>query len=69
MGIVTRPRKFKPGRKVKTLADAARLIERGEWLYFNHKPQHPGWVKSMPMLTVWTFAICGMLRRAIRVQP
>lgn len=65
---MSRPRKFKPGRKVKTLADAARLIERGEWLYFNHKAQHPAVAVSMTMHTVKGFANNGRLRLAMRTE-
>lgn len=61
-----RKHKFRPGRTIRTLTDAVRRIDKGEWIYFNHKPQHPGWMLSVQLQTIRASVQRGFLRQAIR---
>jgi len=60
-----RPHKFKPGRKIKTVAHFSALITAGRWVYFHHKPTHPGWSGSWQFHAVQHFIRAGYLRVAI----
>ena len=57
--------KFKPGRKIKSLARFAALMKAGAWIYYRHKPTHPGWATGWPFRTVLSAIRAGYLREAI----
>lgn len=63
---MSRPRKFRPGLPFEHWEDAARAILADEWIYYRHKPTHPGWAKGWSILTINTFVRHGWLFRAIR---
>ncbi len=62
---MSRP-KYRKACKIESLAFAVRLIEEGEFLYFNDKITHPAWAMSMPLRTIWNFARRGHLWLAVK---
>ena len=60
-----RQHKFRQGRYVRTFADAADLIDRGEWIYWWHKPQHPQVLLHMMANNLKAAAERGALRLAV----
>lgn len=63
---MARKKIFRRGRRIKNLAEVVRRLEKGEWIYWNHKPQHPGWLWSMRIWNLRQAAFSGILYRAIR---
>lgn len=63
-----KPHKFKPGRKIRSVARFAAMIEAGRWIYFRHKPTHPGWARSWQFGAVQSFIRAGYLREAIPTE-
>lgn len=59
--------KFKPGRKVTSVAALARLINAGRWVYHRHKPMHPGWTASWSIHYAQVAIGRGWLREAVEV--
>lgn len=62
---MARQTRFVPGPQIISAAAAVAVIEAGGWLYFNHKPLHPGWTSSMTIHSITCFARRGMIRLAI----
>jgi hypothetical protein len=58
-------RKFKQGRKIKSLDALAKILEADGWVYYWHKPLHPNWIRSMTLGTIVGSITRGALRRAI----
>lgn len=64
---MTKPkRKFCQGRQLRTFAEVARALDKGEWIYWWHKPQHPSWMISMQANSLKGAAERGILRLAVR---
>ena len=40
-------RKLEPGDAVRSLEDLIAALQRGQWIYLNHKAYDPGWIRSM----------------------
>lgn len=57
-------KKFRQGT-VLTPEQAVELISAGRYVYWRHKPQHPGWMLSMRLNSVIGAARMGLLREAI----
>jgi len=60
-------KKFKKGAKLTTL-EAVSIIQRGGWIYYRHKPYHPGWSQSWGLRTIINAARRGWLFKAIRID-
>lgn len=60
--------KFKKGRKIRTLGVLVAHLRRGGWVYWNHKPLHPGWMISMSLQTILAAILRGLLRKAISTE-
>lgn len=55
--------KFRQGAVIKTMAVLVKELDAGRWIYWNHKPQHPGWIISMTYRTLRQAVAVGMLRK------
>lgn len=64
------PRKFQPGRKVRSMTDLANRIEQGCWLYWfaDGRPKHPGFISSMQFRALVSAVAKGRLRVAVPVS-
>ncbi len=61
---MARPHKFTPGRKITQTADAVEIILMGLYVYFNHKPMHPGWMQNWSISQLRRACGLGQLRLA-----
>jgi hypothetical protein len=61
---MARQKKFKRGRVVSSTTKLVRLVEAGNWIYWNHKPQHPKVIASMTLRTLQGAVLAGILRLA-----
>ena len=57
-------RKFTPGREVRTVGEAVRLILGGRWLYFRNKPLSPKWLANWSLCQITAAVGQGWLRVA-----
>lgn len=62
---MARKNKYVPGPQLASLLAVVAAVEAGNYIYLNHKPQHPRVVSSMTMDTVRGFAIHGRARLAL----
>jgi hypothetical protein len=53
--------KFKKGHKINFMGDLLGHLTRGNYIYYNHKPQHPGFIQSMTLRTLLNAIHNGML--------
>jgi hypothetical protein len=60
-----KPHKFKPGRRIRTMARFSRLVMDDRWIYHNHKPMHPGWCRGWQFGFIIKEMAYGRLREAI----
>jgi hypothetical protein len=58
-------RKFRKGRIYTKVEHVAIDVSNGEWIYFNDKILHCGFVVSMTLKTIINGVNCRFLRRAI----
>lgn len=58
-------KRFRKGRRITSLASAARYIESGRWLYLRDKVQHPSWLRSMTLHTIGIYVKGGSCRLAV----
>ena len=63
-----RPHKFKPGRYLRTFTEVARAIDKGQWIYWWHKPQHPEVMIHMQAENLRSAAQGGVLKLAVPNQ-
>ena len=47
-----RRKKYKQGPVLTTLCELEAEIERGNWVFWRHKPLHPGWLSNMTLRTL-----------------
>ncbi len=40
-------RKYKKGHRITGMTELDMCFDAGEYIYWNHKPQHPSWLMSM----------------------
>lgn len=59
-------KKFKPGRKIKTMSELSKWLARGNWTYWHNKPIHCGWMISMPFRTLQGAVYSRILTRAVK---
>ena len=64
--MARRPTMFTRGPIIRSVPALVRLLEAGEWVYWNCKPQHPAWMISQQLQTLVVLVQGGHLRRAIR---
>ena len=62
-------KKFKPGRLIRTLGRLCAMLEAGAWIYWRHKPQHPGWIEGIPIRALRNAMKNQWLREAVRANP
>lgn len=60
----TRRHKFRPGRTFDAM-DAVGAILKGQYLYVNHKPMHPGWMQNWSIRQIEVASARGQLRQAV----
>lgn len=58
--------KYRPGMKIKSMAELAMLVEGGQYIYLNHKPMHPGWIMSMQFRCLMEYVWQGRAFMAVR---
>lgn len=56
-----RKNKFIKGNKLTNMTQLLIQVNKGRYVYFNHKPQHPGIIKSMTLNTLLNAIYSGML--------
>ena len=61
----TSKQKYRPGNRIPGLTELDRAIERGEYVFWNHKPQHPAFIVSMKFKTVRDGLRAGVLFYAV----
>ena len=42
-------RKFLPGAVIRTMCDLLGRLDRAEYVFVRHKPQHPSWLSSLQL--------------------
>jgi len=62
-------RMFCKGPVLTSLDDLSRCTLSGQWIYWNDKPLHPGWIISMQFRTIRDALDMGILSLAIREGP
>ena len=60
-----RQNKYRPGPKIRDMAELSAHLDAGRYVYWNHKPQHPSWLASMTYHTLRGAVRKGILRIAI----
>lgn len=55
--------KYEPG-KVLTFPEVIERIEKSQYIYWHHKPQHPSWMMSNRLIVLKQAAENGILREA-----
>ena len=60
--------KFRPGRTLRTFSEVARALDKGQWIYWWHKPQHPEVMLHMQAKSLWAAAQKGILKLAVENQ-
>lgn len=69
------PRKFRPGRRVRSMAELSRRLEAGCWHYltigseWQRRPKHHGFLVSMTWRTLAGFVQRGAVREASPTKP
>ncbi len=53
--------KFIKGNKINNMKALLFLLTRGYYIYYNHKPQHPGFIQGMTLRTLLNAINNGML--------
>ena len=61
--------KYRKGGYLKTMASVSKWLDGGNWIFWNHKPQHPSWIGSMQYRVINQAAERGILRRALVNDP
>lgn len=61
---MSRTRKYRPGRKIRTVATLLREIDAGRYVYWGKRPCHPSWLGSMQYFVLRTLARYGQFRFA-----
>lgn len=56
--------KFEKGMQIVSILELVEIVEYGSWVYWNHKPLHPEWLKSMPLRTIMGAVSKGILWQA-----
>lgn len=59
-------RMYRPGRKLGTMAALDRELDRGNYVWLSHKPQHPAWVQSMTWRSLKQYVQSGLARVAVK---
>ena len=54
-------RKYKRGRRIATVAQFEKLVSKGHYIYYRHKPQHHGWMISMQYRSIQQAIKRGLL--------
>jgi hypothetical protein len=63
---MTKPHKFRPGRKILSMAELEHAFRLDLWIYLHGKPKHPSVIKSMTYQTIEGYIRKGMLTEAFR---
>lgn len=56
-----RIKKFRKGRKIKSLADLLDRVSKHQYVYIRDRPCHPTWLMSMTVYTLQRFLRRGVL--------
>ena len=65
---MSRPHKFTQGNPITDLDQFARLMDEQRWVYYRHKPTHPGWAIGWSFRTIQDAIQRGWLREADPVE-
>jgi hypothetical protein len=57
--------KYRPGKPIKTMSELAKEIDAGRIVYLRHKPQNPGWLRSMTYHSLQWFVHGGSAFKAL----
>ncbi len=57
-------RKFRKGDPIRDMEHLSQCLRERRWIYWNHKPLHPGWIESMTFRTLRGAVRAGILRVA-----
>lgn len=58
-------RKFRKGEKIFDPVDALEAILSGKYLFWQDKPQHPGWMISMQLANIVGAVKLGLISHAL----
>lgn len=61
-----RKAKFRQGETIDSFGTLVSLLDSGRWIYWNHKPLHPGWIRGMTLETLRGAIRRGILRVALK---
>lgn len=65
---MSRPRKFRAGRKIHTMAALSKVLDAGDWVFLWGVPKHNGWMVSMQYNALRTLVQNGNIRYAIKLD-
>lgn len=63
-----RTKMFEKGEQIKSMDELSSELRKGNYVFLNHKPQHPGWVGSMMFRTLEAYVRGGGARFALRTK-
>lgn len=61
-------RKFTKGALITDPMDAFEAILTGKYLFWRHKPQHPGWLSAMQLNSLRWAVRAGLISHAIPTE-
>ena len=61
------PARFRPGRVIRTVPGAVRMIVDGRHLYFMRRLYHPRFLASWPVFLIASSVRAGRIRAAVAV--
>ena len=62
---MTRKNKFVKGAKIEDWEHLARVLKRNEWVYWDNRPKHPGWLRPMQFQVLDQALARGILSEAV----
>lgn len=65
---MSRPRKFKSGRRICSMAALSKELDAGSWVFLRGVPKHNSWMISMQYNALRTLVQTGALRYAIKLD-
>lgn len=65
---MSRVRKFKAGRKIKTMAALSKVLDAGDWVFMWDAPKHNGWMVSMQYNALRNLVLHGNIRYALKTS-
>jgi len=65
---MSRPRKFRAGRQIRTMAALSKVLDAGDWVLLWGVPKHNGWMVSMQYNALRNLVLRGHIRYAIKLD-